>query len=296
MADASMNTAKFDTTEELLSGFIRELLLDAEGSLSSMGHTYVWSTALTLILFVVLLFVTTRGFYKTYRPPVVLMATAAVLTVAGSLALSMCIVLCSSHSAVDRTIDKIVRKADDAKVWKQYYDSYACTEEAKKAVLSRFAYKGVKWEDFVSDSKKGIFNFFNYSGFKEEEAKEADNLFYSTYATELKRQIGIAEGYLGRQVKINIDELREKSLKIRAEEFKRVGVLSLDNILLPQLLKTALEALRPVLHNFISRAAWAFGLLALLLPAALGLIAWHANRYAKLMAMGAPLPHTRNRF
>lgn len=291
-----MNTAKFDTTEELLSGFIRELLLDAGGSLSSMGHTYVWSTVLTLILFIVLLFVTARGFYKTYRPPVVLMATTAVLTAVGSLALSMCIALCSAHNAVDRTIDKIVLKADDAKVWEQYYDSYACFEEAKKAVLSRFAYKGVKWEDFVIDAQKATFNFSDYSGFKAEEAMEANNLFFSTYAAELKRQIGIAEGYLGRQVKINIDELREKSLKIQAEEFKRVGVLSLNNILLPQLLKTALEALRPVLHNFISRAAWAFGLLALLLPAALGLIAWHANRYTKLMTMGAPLTHPRNRF
>lgn len=291
-----MNTAKFDTTEELLSGFVRELLLDAGGSLSSMGHTYVWSTVLTVTLFVVLLFVTARSFYKTYRAPVVLMATAAVLTAAGSLALSMCIVLCSAHGAVDRTIDKIVLKADDAKVWERYYNSYACFEEAKKAVLGRFAYKGVKWEDFVIDPEKGSFDFYNYSGFKEEETKEAVDLFYSTYATELKRQIGIAEGYLGRQVKINIDELKEKSLKIRAEESERVGALSLHNILLPQLLKTALEALRPVLHNLVSRAAWGCGLLALLLPAALGLIAWHANRYAKLMTLGAPLPHTRNRF
>lgn len=291
-----MDTTKFDTTEKLLSGFIRELLLDDGGGLSSMGHTYVWGTVLTVILFVALLFATSHSFYKTYRPPVLLMATTAVLTVAGSLALSMSIVLCASHGAVDRTIDKIVLKADNAKVWGQYYDSYACFVEAKKAVLNRFAYKGVEWKDFVDPQKDTFFNFSRYSGFNKGEEKEASDLFYSTYATELKRQIGITEGYLGQQAKIDVRELTEKSLKIRAAEIESSGSLKLEDVLLPQLLKTALEALRPVLHSLISQAAWGCGLLALLLPAALGFIAWHAHRYAKLMSMGANLPHTRNRF
>lgn len=290
-----MNTDKFNTTEELLSGFVRELLLNGGGGLSGMGQAYMWGTILTVAFFVVLLFVTARGFYKIYRPPTALMVTTAALTVAGSLALSMCVVLCAAHDAVDRAIDKIVLKAADAKVWKRYYDSGACFARAKTAVLSRFAYKGVTWKDFEG-SKEGSFAFSLYPGFNKEDVEEADSLFYSTYATELKRQIGITEGYLGQQAKIDIPELTKKSLEIQKSEFERVGELPLDGILLPQLLRTALEALRPVLHDLISRAALCCGLLTLFLPAALGLVAWHARRYAKLMTTGTRLPRSVKHF